>query len=319
MDEFIIRCLDCGKEERYAPLKLPCPACGSEWREARYDLSTVRRIWQDNLHARPFDLWRYHELLPLSKDPPTRRIGGTPLYPAPNLAGMLGLKKLFIKDERLNPTGSFKDRQAAVTVKALSEHGIKEAVVCSTGNVAIAFAAACARAGIRLWAFLTSLVPAEKMHEVAIYGTEIIKVTGTYDQAKQLAAQFALSRGLYLDRGARSLPGVESMKTIAFEIAEQLEWNAPDWYLQPVSGFDRSHACDRCDSNGRLFSDGNCLAAWAISSRTRACSNDVYHHAHHRRSGQDLYPAPRTYARRWWWNDDRGLGRSRISCAASVG
>jgi threonine synthase len=229
MDEFIIRCLDCGKEERYAPLKLPCPACGS-------DLSTVRRIWQDNLHARPFDLWRYHELLPLSKDPPTRRIGGTPLYPAPNLAGMLGLKKLFIKDERLNPTGSFKDRQAAVTVKALSEHGIKEAVVCSTGNVAIAFAAACARAGIRLWAFLTSLVPAEKMHEVAIYGTEIIKVTGTYDQAKQLAAQFALSRGLYLDRGARSLPGVESMKTIAFEIAEQLEWNAPDWYLQPVSG-----------------------------------------------------------------------------------
>jgi threonine synthase len=236
MHQIVARCLDCGAEETFDPRRLPCPACGSEWRQVVYDYAAVRRIWQDELHARPFNLWRYKELLPLTHPVPFRPIGGTPLFRAPNLASMLGLKHLYIKDERINPTGSFKDRQAGVTVAALVEHDIHEAVICSTGNVAIAFASACARAGIRLWAFLTSLVPAEKMHEVAVHGTEIIKVTGTYDQAKQLAAQFAARRGLYLDRGARSLAAVESMKTIAFEIVEQLEWRAPDWYVQPVSG-----------------------------------------------------------------------------------
>jgi len=164
---------------------------------------------------------------------------------------LLGLPNLYIKDERQNPTGSFKDRQAAVTVAALLEHNINEAVICSTGNVAIAFSAAFARAGLKLWAFITSLVPPDKMHEVAIYGSQVIKVTGTYDQAKKLAAQFSLERGLFLDRGVRSITALESMKTIAFEIAEQLAklqlpsnvetkktstWSSPDWYIQAVSG-----------------------------------------------------------------------------------
>ena len=104
---------------------------------------------------------------------------------------MLGLAHLYIKDERQSPTASFKDRQAAVTVAALKEAGITEAVVASTGNVAMSYAAYCARAGITLWAFLTSLVPSAKMREVAIYGTQVVKVTGTYDQAKQLASEFA--------------------------------------------------------------------------------------------------------------------------------
>jgi threonine synthase len=177
--------------------------------------------------------------------------GGTPLFPARNLGLMLGLPYIFIKDERQGPTASFKDRQAATTVAALAEAGITEAVVASTGNVAIAFSAYCARAGIKLWAFLTSLVPADKMHEVALYGTQVVKVTSTYDQAKRLAAEFAQKRGLYLDRGTRSIASVESMKTVAFEIAEQLAgfplpspkdregatpWRGPDWYFQAVSG-----------------------------------------------------------------------------------
>lgn len=236
MSPLKLTCLDCQAESIFEPQHLHCPACGGEWLEARYDLQAVRSIWQESLHERPFNLWRYQELLPVSIAELPRPLGGTPLYQAKNLGKMLGLNRLYIKDERVGPTGSFKDRQAAVTVSALLEANIREAVVCSTGNVAIAFAAACAMAGIRLWVFLTSLVPAEKMHEVAIYGTEIVKVTGTYDQAKLLAAQFAAQRGLYLDRGARSVAALESMKTIAFEIAEQLGWQAPDWYIQPVSG-----------------------------------------------------------------------------------
>ncbi|MGE5221974.1 MAG: pyridoxal-phosphate dependent enzyme, partial [Omnitrophica WOR_2 bacterium] len=170
----------------------------------------------------------------------------------------LGCPNIYIKDERQGPTGSFKDRQAAVGVASLKEAGITEAVLASTGNVAIAYSAYAARAGIKLWAFLTSLVPPEKMREVAIYGTQVIKVTASYDVAKQVAAEFARQRGFYLERGTRTIASTESMKTLAFEICEQLtnligpppvyannqasdhqpvqKWRAPDWYIQSVSG-----------------------------------------------------------------------------------
>jgi threonine synthase len=250
--KFWLECLDCGHKHGFHPLDKCCPDCGSQWRQARYDISSLRSLWPGALVDRPFDLWRYKELLPLNHDPALAPIGegGSPLYEPIQLRMMLGLDHLFIKDERQGPTRSFKDRQASVSVNCLREHELDQAVVCSTGNVAIAYSSFCARAGIRLWTFLTSLVPAEKMHEVAIYGTEVIKVTGTYDQAKQLAAQFAEERNYYIDRGVRSIPALESMKTIAFEIAEQLSgrhleheqiavptpWKAPDWYIQAVSG-----------------------------------------------------------------------------------
>jgi threonine synthase len=100
----------------------------------------------------------------------------------------------------------------------------------------VAYAAACARAGIKLWVFMTSLVPQEKLREAALFGAEVIRVSGNYDQTKQIAAQFAQRKNLLLDRGASSVPARESMKTIAYEIVEQLGWKAPDWYIQAVSG-----------------------------------------------------------------------------------
>ncbi len=239
-----IVCIDCGAAAPFHPLEFACPSCGSVWRQAEYDLEFARQAWSENLSARPFDLWRYHELLPIRNPQPTVMMGegGTPLLRAANLGRLLGLPNLYIKDERQGPTASFKDRQAALTVAVLLDAGLKETVVASTGNVAIAFSAYCARAGVKLWAFITSLVPAPKMHEVAIYGTRLIKVASTYDQTKKLAAQFAQERGLYIDRGVRSIAAVESMKTLAYEIAEQLgnedtsSWRAPDWYIQSVSG-----------------------------------------------------------------------------------
>lgn len=248
-----VECIDCGHRTPYNPLSLECPRCGSQWREACYDLQALGTSLPDLVAHRPPDIWKWLELLPVRSVSPALSMGegGTALIPAQNLGMMIGLPHVYIKDERQTPTASFKDRQAALTVAVLKEAGLKEAVIASTGNVAMAYAAYCARAGIRLWAFLTSLVPAAKMHEVALYGTQVIKVTGTYDQAKRLASEFALQRGLYLDRGTRSVAAVESMKTIAFEIAEQLAalmgpdlrpgrtastWRAPDWYFQAVSG-----------------------------------------------------------------------------------
>ncbi len=106
-------------------------------------------------------------------------------------------------------------------------------MLASTGNKAAAYAAFCARAGIRLWIFLTSTVPAEKLRELALYGAEVVKIAGTYDQAKQVASDFAARRKLYLDAGAQNLNGREAFKTVAFEIAEQLAQLEPSrrWAL----------------------------------------------------------------------------------------
>lgn len=250
---FVIRCLDCGHAAPFMPSSMHCPQCNSQWREAEYDLADVAKTFPSELASRPFDLWRYKELLPIHNPNPTLRLGegGTPLIQAANLGMMLGLPSLFIKDERQGPTSSFKDRQAAVTIAALKEGGITEMVAASTGNVAISLSAYAARAGIKLWAFVTSLVPGVKMREIALYGSQVVKITGSYDQAKQVAAEFARQRGLYQDMGARTVTAVEAMKTIAFEIAEQLtmqlgsptslnggqpKWRTPDWYVQAISG-----------------------------------------------------------------------------------
>jgi len=251
---FMIKCIDCGHTAPYFPTSVACPRCNSQWRQAEYDYDTVARSLPLQLPGRPFDLWRYQELLPIRNPNPVIRLGegGTPLIQAVNLGMMLGCPNIFIKDERQGPTASFKDRQAAVTIAALKEAGITEMVAASTGNVAISYSAYAARAGIKLWAFVTSLVPAVKMREIALYGSQVIKVTGSYDQAKQVAAEFARQRGLYLDMGARTITSIEAMKTLAYEIAEQLTaalgpvsgsngkprpiWRTPDWYLQSISG-----------------------------------------------------------------------------------
>lgn len=255
----IAECLDCGNRDPYTPKITSCLNCGSQWREARYDYTKISKTILQDIQTRPFDIWRFFELLPVSTPHPsiTMGEGGTPLLKATNLGMMLGLSNLYIKDERQNPTNSFKDRQASITVTSLKEAGITETILASTGNVAISYSAYSSRAGIKLWAFLTSLVPNEKMREVAIYGTQVIKVTASYDQTKQVAVEFANQKehGSYLDRGVRSIPALESMKTIAFEIAEQLTsflgspsvlddfgqlnepvWCSPDWYIQAISG-----------------------------------------------------------------------------------
>jgi threonine synthase len=234
-----LECVVCSHQQPYEPfIPAVCSQCNSQWLEARYDYAAFKREILQGLPGRSFNLWRYQDILPL--DIPAALdlypAGGTPLWLSQRFAPALGHNNVYIKDERYGPTSSFKDRQAAVAVAAMSEGGVKEAVIASTGNAAVAYAAACARAGIKLWVFMTSLVPQEKLREAALFGAEVIRVSGNYDQTKQIAARFAQRRHLLLDRGASSIPARESMKTIAYEIVEQLGWRAPDWYIQAVSG-----------------------------------------------------------------------------------
>jgi threonine synthase len=235
----VLECNSCGAQQPYEPFVLPlCVQCGSQWMEARYDYVAFKREILRGLPGRPANMWRYADVLPL-KTPFALDLypaGGTPLWLSQRFAPGLGHASVYIKDERYGPTSSFKDRQAAGAVAAMLEGGIREAVIASTGNAAVAYAAACARAGIKLWVFMTSLVPQEKLREAALFGAEVIRVSGNYDQTKQIAAQFAQRKHLWLDRGSNSIPARESMKTIAYEIVEQLGWRAPDWYIQAVSG-----------------------------------------------------------------------------------
>ena len=248
-----LECPACGYRAPYVQAWAACPKCNKTWFETRYPYDELRSQLPALVRERPFNMWRYRELLPLRDDANLISMGegGTPLIRLDNLALMMGRRHLYAKDERQGPTGSFKDRQASLAVSVMKENGIGEVVVASTGNVAISYSAYCARAGIKLWAFLSSLVAAEKMREVALYGTEVIKVTGTYDLAKEMAVAFAERKGLYLDRGIRSFATREGMKTMAFEICEQLgrlhgpeapdspatlPMRAPDWYFQAISG-----------------------------------------------------------------------------------
>jgi threonine synthase len=240
-------CLECGHEMPADIQVKACSKCGSNWLDARYDYAAVAGLWPAALANRDRSLWRYAELLPQSEPDPEISMGEgfTSLTRLYTYERLYNHEHIYIKDERQGPTSSFKDRQAALSVMAMRRAGIKECVLASTGNAGAAYAAYCARAGIKLWLFLTSLVSSEKMREAALYGAEVVKVSGTYDETKHVAAEFAKRKGIHFDKGAKAVPGKESMKSLAFEIAEQLatklptengKWRAPDWYIQAVSG-----------------------------------------------------------------------------------
>lgn len=239
-------CLECHYESQADVMIAACPNCGSAWVDARYDLTSVKEKWLTELPRRETSLWRYSELLPIGEADPEIWLGEgwTPLVRLYQYERLYNHQQIYFKDERQSPTNSFKDRQAALSVTAMKRAGIREVVLASTGNAGVAYAAYCARAGIKLWLFVNSLVPVEKMREAALYGAEVIKISGTYDEAKTVAGEFAKQRGIHYDKGAKSIPGKESMKTIAFELAEQLglklgmngRWQSPDWYIQAVSG-----------------------------------------------------------------------------------
>ncbi|MDX2075054.1 MAG: pyridoxal-phosphate dependent enzyme [bacterium] len=240
-------CLECGHEMPADMTLTTCEKCQSGWLDARYDYETIKPTWATGMSG-VRSLWRYGALLPISTPNPEISLGEgyTPLVRLYQYERIYGHEGIYIKDERHQPTNSFKDRQASMSVTAMHQQGITECVLASTGNAAVAYAAFCARAGIKLWLFLTSLVANEKMREAALYGAEVVKVSGTYDETKKIAAQFADRKGVVMDKGARTIPSKESMKTLGYEIAEQLalerhpdgskKWLAPDWYIQAVSG-----------------------------------------------------------------------------------
>ncbi len=227
-----LKCRECKKE--YEPkLKYVCDECFGPL-DVVYTSVKVNR---ETFALREKTYWRYFELLPISDKANivSLNAGFTPLQRADRLAGVLGLKNLYIKNDSVNPTFSFKDRPAGVAVSKAKEMKLNAVGCASTGNLASATAAHAAKADLPCYIFAPSDIEPAKILQALAYGAEFIGVDGTYDDANRLAAQIADSRGMGVVNVNMRPYYVEGSKTLAFEVAEQLSWQAPDHLVIPVA------------------------------------------------------------------------------------
>jgi threonine synthase len=204
--------------------------------EVSYDFPPLTR---ETIEAGPPTIWRYASLLPVPPDvaaTPNTEPGCTRLIRADKLASALGMRTLWVKDERGNPTHSFKDRVVAVALAAAVEMGYKVLACPSTGNLANAVAAAAARAGIRSVVLIPSDLEPQKILATAVYGGTMVLVDGTYDDVNRLASELADEREDWAFVNVNVRPYyAEGSKTIGFEIAEQLGWRLPPQIVVPVA------------------------------------------------------------------------------------
>src|SRR5215470_189433 len=204
--------------------------------EVTYDLPPVTRA---EIESGPDNIWRYASLLPVPADiagTRTTEPGCTPLVRADRLAAALGMRHLWVKDERANPTHSFKDRVVAVALAAAVQMGYKVLACPSTGNLANAVAAAAARAGVRSVVLIPADLEPQKIAATAVYGGAMVPVEGTYDDVNRLASELADDREDWAFVNVNVRPYyAEGSKTIGYEIAEQLGWRLPEQIVVPVA------------------------------------------------------------------------------------
>ena len=237
-------CRNCSTEFR-ADLKYVCDECFNPL-DVIYDFDKIR-LTKDIIKNREKSLWRYFELLPLRNKNNIVDIGAgyTPLHKADKLAKKLGLNNLYIKNDTVNPSFSFKDRPAGVAVSKSIELGLEAVGSPSTGNLASATAAHAARAGIPCYIFIPYDIEQAKILQVQAYGANIIPVNGTYDDANRLASYAGDKYNIGIVNINLRTYYVEGSKTLAFEVCEQLGWNAPDHVIVPTGSGAMLCAIDR--------------------------------------------------------------------------
>src|SRR5438270_4941935 len=232
-----LKCRECGREY---PVKLlaGCEDCYGPL-EADYHYETVAKVLTPAaIASRPKSMCKYRELLPLESDPKIgHATGGTPLIRADRLGRRLGIDNLYLKNDAVNaPTLSFKDRVTAVAINKALEFKLEAVGCASTGNLANSVAANAAAVGLPSFILIPDNLEASKVIATQIYGTRLIAVKGNYDAVNRLCAQI-------VDRYPWGFVNVnlrhfyaEGSKTIAYEVAEQLGWHAPDAIVVPMAG-----------------------------------------------------------------------------------
>lgn len=223
----------CRKSYLPSEIDYVCPDHGVEGIvDVRYDYEAIALKLSRELlaHDPNPSMWRYKALLPVALDAgvPPLTVGWTPTYEAASLASRLGLRRVWIKDEGRQPTASLKDRASAVAVVKAREHGADVVTTASTGNAAAALSGLCASVGQRNVIFVPETAPEAKIAQLLAYGSVVLLVQGTYDDAFDLCLQAADHYGWY-NRNTGFNPYMsEGKKTASFEIAEQLNWEVPD-------------------------------------------------------------------------------------------
>ena len=233
-----LQCARCGAVHDAAVVQGLC-GCGSPLL-ARYDLGLVAaQLDRLEVVTRPADLWRYHELLPVSGAGRVVSLGEgmTPLLAMPRLGRALGVPRLLMKDESLIPTGTFKARGAAVGVSRAAELGVAGVAMATNGNAGAAWAAYAARAGLPSLVVMAAGAPAVNRAECRVLGAELLVADGSIADAARLVAAEIPARPGYQDVSTLKEPyRIEGKKTMGLEIAEQLGWRLPDVIVYPTGG-----------------------------------------------------------------------------------
>ena len=231
MSKIFLECREC-KSHYETSFKYICDDCFGPL-DVKYDFPSISR---EMFAGREQTYWRYHEMLPIEDKSNIVSIGAgmTPLIKADKLGDALGLDNLYIKNDSVNPTFSFKDRPAGVAVSKAGELGIESVGCASTGNLASATAAHAAKAGVDCHIFAPADIETAKIAQALTYGANYIPVIGTYDDANRLAAKIGEDKNIGIVNINLRSYYVEGSKTLAYEVAEQLNWNTPDHLIVPV-------------------------------------------------------------------------------------
>jgi threonine synthase len=205
---------------------------------ARYDLDKARGWSRDSLIGREPNMWRYRELLPLfdGETPVTLGEGFTPLFHARALGATLGLDRLYIKDESLNPTNSFKARGQSAAITRAKYLGAKTIALPTAGNAGDAAAAYSAAAGLACQVFIPKDAKRPFVDECRLYGATVTLVDGLITDAGRICAETGGPLGWYDVSTLKEPYRIEGKKTMAYELAEQMNWEWPDWIIYPTGG-----------------------------------------------------------------------------------
>jgi len=229
-----LRCRKCGREYPLEPLNL-CDFCLSPL-EVNYDYkSMAAKVHREKLATGQFSMWRYHDMLPVEGEVVDLGTGFTPLIKANNLGSELGLDQLYIKNDCLNPTYSFKDRVVSVAATKAREFGFEAIACASTGNLAASVAAHAAKGDMKAYVFVPANVEPGKLVGAAIYNPVLITVDGSYDDVNRLCRQLTEKFPWgFININLRPYYA-EGSKTLGYEVAEQLGWRAPDCIVAPAA------------------------------------------------------------------------------------
>ena len=313
-----LKCLVCGKHYRPHAVNYVCPDHGDEGiLDVQYDYEFIGRQISKKALLRSNDptIWRYKPMLPVHPHAtvPPLSVGWTPLYHTPRLASDLGLKNLWVKDDGRQPTASFKDRASAVAIVKAREKGMEIITTASTGNAAAALSGVCASLQLPNVIFVPESAPQAKIAQLLVYGSRVILVKGTYDDAFELCLKAAKTYGWYNRNTAYNPYMTEGKKTATYEICEQLGWDAPDCIFVSVG--------DGCIIGGLHKGLKDLLALGWIEKMPRligvqAAGSSYMYEAW--KNGEDILTKPPVNPQTVADSISAGLPRDRIKAMAAV-